>query len=407
MNISEAIKWTERLASGAYSQEEMEEFLAAVQSLERKELSQVLDAYYTALNKLGAHPLHVAPDFMDRLKALKPLAETTAGRANRVRNMHYRKWFYGAAAAVSLFAIAGITYLSLHKKAATPALAVSGKKLIAPGSNKAMLILGDGTSIELAAAKPGDIARQGDYKIIKLDSSVLSYHRSNPASATGDGKIVYNTISTPRGGQYQVILPDGTHVWLNSASSLKFPTTFTGKSRQVALSGEAYFEVTKNKSIPFIASVGNMQVNVLGTHFNIMAYTDEAAIKTTLLEGSVKLVNGKNSALIKPGEQGSLGKETDGFRVSTANIDEVMAWKEGKLRFDEMDIHAIMRQIARWYDVEITYAGDLSGINLSGAIPRKEYASELLKALEMTQRVQFDMQGNKIIVKPYHEQPSK
>ncbi len=167
------------------------------------------------------------------------------------------------------------------------------------------------------------------------------------------------------------------------------------------IKGEGYFEVAKDASKPFIVETGTMEVQVLGTHFNVMAYADEGAIKTTLIEGSVKLSNNSHQTLIRPGQQGTLlPGNTEKFAVHEANLEEVIAWKEGRFRFDEMNISFIMRQISRWYDVEILYEGDLSDIRLSGSVPRKENPAQLLKALEMSGSVRFETKGNKIVVKP-------
>ena len=402
MTISEAIQWTEILATGKYSQDELNEFLSCVQTADSADVNQILDTYYSALNKQENYSLHLQPDFIDRLKSLKPTNEAVADETPVIKIHTHRRWMSMSAAAVLFFAIAGSSYFLLVQKSNhTPAI-IAANKDHAPGSNKAILTLADGSQVVLDEAKQGDVAQQSGVKIIKLDSGMLAYTSSEPP-VSGKVEVAYNTITTPRGGQYQLILQDGSHVWLNSASSLKFPTAFPGNNRTVELTGEGYFEVAKNASKPFIVSVGKMEVNVLGTHFNVIAYADENAIKTTLLEGSVKVTHGANNALIVPGQQASLLKDADKFNVGIANIDEVIAWKEGKFWFNEMNISGIMRQIARWYDVEVVYEGNLSGITLSGVIPRKKYVSELLEALEMTQKVKFKLEGNKIIVRPYYK----
>ena len=198
----------------------------------------------------------------------------------------------------------------------------SYKNDVLPGGDKAMLTLADGSTIVLNDAQNGNLVQQGNTKVIKLDGK-LAYNAAN----AGIGEILYNTISTPRGGQYQVELPDGSKVWLNAASSLHFPTAFVGKERRVEISGEAYFEVAKNKSMPFIVSVNGSEIQVLGTHFNVMAYNDEDAVKTTLLEGSVKFASGNNSSLLKPGQQAQLTTEGQVKVVSDVDVDEVVVLK--------------------------------------------------------------------------------
>jgi ferric-dicitrate binding protein FerR (iron transport regulator) len=208
-----------------------------------------------------------------------------------------------------------------------------------------------------------------------------------------------NTMQTPRGGQYGVILPDGSKVWLNAASSLTYPTAFTGVDRSVQLKGEAYFEVADNKDKPFIVMVGNMQVNVLGTHFNVMAYEDENAIKTTLLEGAVKVTNGGAAHLLKPGQEGRLDRSSDAFKLLEVDANEAIAWKNGVFQFGGASIETVMREIVRWYDVDVEYQGRTNE-HFRGAISRSVNASEVFKMLELTGAVHFTIDKKKIIVKP-------
>jgi ferric-dicitrate binding protein FerR (iron transport regulator) len=212
--------------------------------------------------------------------------------------------------------------------------------------------------------------------------------------------MMYNTIRTPRGGQYEVDLPDGTHAWLNSASSLRFPTTFSGPKREVTLTGQGYFEVAKNKEYPFIVHAGAMEIKVLGTSFDIMAYGDEPECNTTLVDGAVIVKHQGAERLLKPGEQAHLDLSSQTMGIRNADVEEVIAWKNGKFQFGKSSIKTIMRQIARWYDVEIEYKGDLSGLQLSGIISRKGDVAELLDALEETGDVHFTTENNRIIVTP-------
>ncbi|MDR3712990.1 MAG: FecR domain-containing protein [Puia sp.] len=319
-----------------------------------------------------------------------------SGQAARLRSV----------AAVILLAMLGsLAYFFAGHKHPSPPPVATGRQVGAPGSNKAFLTLADGSIVTLDSVQNGTLPDQGNSRVVKLDSGILAYHTTdNPG-----GEPVYNLITTPRGGQYRIVLPDGTRAWLNSASSLRFPTSFSGKERAVTLTGEGYFEVTRNPSMPFVVAVGAMKVNVLGTGFNIMAYADEAAVKTTLAEGSVQIVSGNNRALLKPGQQAQLSAGDNnpaGGRIRViddADVEEVLAWKNGRFQFNETNIESIMRQVGRWYDVDIEYRGDLSGIELSGAISRKEYAAQLLELLEATKRVRFATEGGKIIVIPYRQ----
>jgi ferric-dicitrate binding protein FerR (iron transport regulator) len=268
------------------------------------------------------------------------------------------------------------------------------KNDVSPGGDKATLILADGSTIVLDETQNGTIAQQGNSKIIKLDGK-LSYDPTNKNSR----EIVYNTISTPKGGQYQLELPDGSQVWLNATSSIHFPTSFTGTERRIEITGEAYFEIAKNPNMPFIVTVSNSEVQVLGTHFNINAYNDEDNVKTTLLEGSVRFVNDSSVNILKPGQQAQLTKEGTTKVVSDVNVDNVVAWKNGLFDFENASIETVMRQLSRWYDVEIEYKGKTDDLFIA-EMRRNIKLSDALKALELTGKVKFDIQDKKIIVMP-------
>ncbi|HEU5168203.1 MAG TPA: FecR domain-containing protein [Chitinophagaceae bacterium] len=265
---------------------------------------------------------------------------------------------------------------------------------VSPGGDKAILTLGDGTSIVLNNAQNGTLAQQGASKVIKLGGK-LSYDPTNKNLK----EIVYNTISTPNGGQYQLELPDGSLVWLNATSSIHFPTSFVGKERRVEITGEAYFEVAKNRDMPFIVAVNGAEVQVLGTHFNVNAYSDEENIKTTLLEGSIKFVSGVNTSMVKPGQQSQLTTEGMIKVVSNVDVDGVVAWKNGMFDFENAGIETVMRQLSRWYDVEIEYKGKTDDLFIA-EMRRNIKLSDALKALELTGKVKFEIQGKKIIVMP-------
>jgi hypothetical protein len=247
-----------------------------------------------------------------------------------------------------------------------------------PGGNKAVLTLANGKTITLDSARNGLLAQQGNTKVNKTRNGQLVY----VAVTNADAQVsVINTISTPRGGQYQLVLSDGSKVCLNSASSVSFPTKFTGKTRDVTITGEAYFEVTKNPKMPFRVKSDNTTVEVLGTHFNIMAYNDEAEMKTTLLEGSVKITNGTASGILKPGQQALLNKAGRLKVLSDVDVDDEIAWKDGIFQFRDAGIDAIMRQAARWYDVEVAYEGKIPKREFTGRISRNVKASELMNML--------------------------
>ncbi len=301
-----------------------------------------------------------------------------------------------AAAAVLAFILAGI-YTWRYYYVQPETLVSKRQTEIKPGSHKAELILADGSTIVLDEAGAGTVGQQGNTKIIKLDSGRLAYRA---ASGNNTAAPEYNTIRTPKGGQYQVVLPDGSQVWMNAASSLKFPVVFTGKSRTVILTGEAYFEIAQHAEKPFIVQTSGIEVKVLGTHFNVMAYADEDRVRTTLLEGAVTVTQGVATTMMKPGQQASIAEKEDRFLITRPEMEEVMAWKEGQFRFRKAEIPVIMRQIARWYDVDIEYKGDVSGIRMYGSMTRKENITQLLELMEQTGRVHFTINGNRITVMP-------
>jgi ferric-dicitrate binding protein FerR (iron transport regulator) len=211
-------------------------------------------------------------------------------------------------------------------------------------------------------------------------------------------EVLYNTVSTPRGGQYQLTLSDGSKVWLNASSSLRFPTAFPGTERRVEITGEAYFEVAGNESKPFVVDIaGKGEVEVLGTQFNINAYEDEPAIKTTLLEGKVKVSesNGSQSSVLKPGQQAQLA---NGIRVmDNVDMEEIMAWKTGWFYFDRQELPAIMRQVSRWYDVDVRYEGRISKKSFSGIVGRDNDIKDVLKIMENA-GIRFRIEGSSITV---------
>lgn len=322
-----------------------------------------------------------------------------AADARRLRVVKRRRLVYGSlAAAVVAGMIATGIYMFQPGKQAAPVAATRQKPLL-PGSDKAMLTLADGTVIPLDSANNGALAQQGSTQITNRNGA-LSYN--NAGNQTGE--VMYNTVKTPHGGQYQLTLADGSRVWLNAASSIRFPTAFTGRERVVEITGEAYFEVAQQAEMPFRVKVNDVQVNVLGTSFNIMAYSDEQAIKTTLVDGAVQLTHGNSTSVLKPGLQATLSAKDDHFVIAAADMEQTLAWKEGKFRFRNTNIRTIMRQLSRWYDIDVSYQGDVSDIDLTGVISRREEAGKLLKALEATQRVQFEVNGNNVTVRPWKQQ---
>lgn len=315
------------------------------------------------------------------------------------RAWYTRRWLSVAASVLIILSIGfGVWKVSERPRRQQPVYAMAQlSKKIVPGSNKAYLTMANGSVITLNGAANGTLASQSGIKINKVKEGLLKYTTDDNASSE---QTAFNLITTPRGGKYQVELADGTRVWLNSATSLKYPASFTGKERRVELSGEAYFEVAKNPSKPFLVTVNGVTVRVLGTHFNIMGYNDEKAVKTTLLEGSVKLSYNAHEALLKPGEQGLLNTSQTGFEVSNVDVDDVVAWKNGFFAFNNEDIQTIMKRISRWYDVDVVFPEQFKRKNFGGTVSCFDDVSQVLKSLELTGSVHFKIEGRRIIVMP-------
>jgi transmembrane sensor len=390
------IKLQQLLNQQHWTIEEKQWLLKYLENTDTDQLRVLLEENY----KVNLHsdlPLQqeISQQMLDNIHAkMKP-----GSAAGKVRILRTRTIRMAAASLIGLLVLgaywqwnsrkADITRLSSPVKRAAPSLVTD----IPPGGDKAVLTLADGSAIVLGDANNGALARQGNTRIVKLGGK-LSYDAAGAPAA----EVLYNTIATPRGGQYEVDLPDGSKVWLDASSSLRFPTAFAGKERRVEITGEAYFEVAHNQDMPFIVKVGSSEVQVLGTHFNIMAYAEEAALKTTLLEGSVRFVNGSNASLLVPGQQAQLNKDGRQKVENGVDVGEVMAWKNGLFHFENADIETVMRQLSRWYDVEISYRDRRAGNLFFADIPRSTNLSDALKALMLTGKVHFEIQGKKIIV---------
>ncbi|MCK7553998.1 FecR domain-containing protein [Chitinophaga sedimenti] len=345
-----------------------DELLALIARVEIGEASdEDLSRYNAWCNSFQEDAQPVA-DF-DRISA-RMLAEINRQiEPKRSYKLLYRT---AAAAAVLLLLGTGVWYWRQE----SPAKSVAKAQQITPGTEKATLILGDGSEISLEDAEDGQLANRAGAKVVKLKGNQLAYQQENNRPAS----IEYNTLQTPRGGKYRITLPDGTRVWLNAATMLRFPTRFEGKERLVQLSGEAYFEVAANTQQPFKVATGDMQVQVLGTSFNIMSYSDEPAIRSTLLDGAVKLVNAGDEVVLKPGQQGVYNGTSPAFRIAQVNTAAVVAWKDGQFIFENEDIKTIMRRVARWYDAEIEFAPGLEDKHFGATISQQGYKAGIESA---------------------------
>lgn len=302
------------------------------------------------------------------------------------------------AAAVILLLSIGFIFFK-YQNTSTPGKH-SIKQEILAGGNKAILTLADGKKIDLSQSENGEIAIQAGLQVRKEANGELIYQVGSAvkAPATIGEAPTYNTITTPRGGKYQVNLPDGTQVWLNAASIIRFPTNFSAlPNRKVELSGEAYFEVAKDPAKPFIVVTEKQETHVLGTHFNINSYEDEEETRTALLEGSIRVSDKKNQHLIlKPGQQSTL--KAGNIEIRNIDENEVLAWKKGFFSFNEESLESIMRKISRWYDVDVYYQDTFRKTSFLGKISRSKSITSVLKILENSGEVHFKIEGRRITV---------
>jgi transmembrane sensor len=302
------------------------------------------------------------------------------------------KWKY--AAAILLLGL--VSYLAFDKPYSgnrsliAPTKSVTLKNDVLPGRDKALLTLADGTVVELEDIADGTVREENGIRVSKVGGKVM-YEMIRSAEMAVN---TYNTIHTPAGGQYHIVLEDGSKVWLNSESSLRFPTAFSNE-RRVDLTGEGYFEIAKNVKKPFVVNAGKTHVEVLGTHFNVMAYANEGLSKTTLLEGSVKVSNGISSKRISPGQQAVVGEH---INIQTTDTEGAVAWKNGFFQFENDNLRNILRQLKRWYGVEVENEQQLPAKHFTGFISRNTPLSQVLKMLEMSGELKFKIQGKKISI---------
>ncbi len=333
-------------------------------------------------------------------KRLSATSRTTSPTKTIRRSIFVRlRW---TAAAVVLIALASSVYFYKENFSLTKERVYASDAT--PGGNKAILVLSDGRKISLTDVNNGDVANQAGLSIKKTADGKLIYTVSggDEIKERKNDHDVFNTIETPKGGMWQVLLPDGSSVWLNAVSSLKYPLSFSkGKKRIVELKGEAYFEVAKDKLHPFVVKTSRQEVEVLGTSFNVNSYTDEVSVKTTLLEGSVKVYpiqsEGQEANTLQPGEQSILNAK--GINVVKVDADEAIDWKNGYFMFNNERQESIMRKLSRWYNVQIEYAdAEAKNVTYYGSVSRFDNVSKVLRKFEQTGEVRFEINKNKITV---------
>ncbi|AOC95897.1 fec operon regulator FecR [Flavobacterium anhuiense] len=356
-----------------------------------------LDAWYLhkASNSRRQLSEYELADSYEHLKSRLPLAQKT-----KVINIWPR---VAAAASIIVLLGAGIFYFVKSETAAKQEniQIVEKAKEIAPGGNRGILTLSNGKQIILSDISSKDIIAKEDQDevTIKMDANgVITYVINPDADTSKENGNSFNTLSTPTGGQYNIVLADGTKVFLNAVSSIKYPTQFNRDQRVVELEGEAYFEVAKDKSKPFIVKSDKQTIEVLGTHFNVHAYNNEAAVKTTLLEGSVAVSSKNQKAILKPGQQSNI---SDNAKIAIREVDTeaAIAWKNGRFKFDNADLKSVMKQLERWYGIKVEYRGDVSDVRFTGGTFRNKNLSEVLKVLELS-NIKFKVEGKTITVYP-------
>jgi transmembrane sensor len=315
----------------------------------------------------------------------------------KVRPLHripsVRRW-WAAASIIMLLCVSTYFYMSEHYSEAGKTQA-KREQMINPGREGAILTLADGRQVLLDSTGGGVIAYQKGVAVI-LENGQLAYQMKG----TNDSETVYNTMTTPRGRHFMLVLHDGTKVWLNAASSLRFPASFTGSERRVSVTGEAYFEVAKDAGRTFRVTVnGKAEVEVIGTHFNINAYEDKGVLKTTLLEGAVMhspVARPQAAVMLKPGQQAQLtGAQTN--VVDDVDLSGVVAWKEGLFNFEDMPLAEVMKQLERWYDIDVVYEGSVPDVEFYGELSRTNTLAGILEALKDAE-IRFRMEGRKLVV---------
>lgn len=338
----------------------------------------------------------VLSDYMHEDLKIK-LLQAKETKKQPIRKISYQ-WL---AIAASLLLIVSISLYLFYPKKITQQVVITEtkKSVIKPGGNQAVLTLDNGKKIILSDHKEGLLTEQAGIQVYKSKDGMLVYKMDKRKRVKAQTE--YNTISTPKGGQYQVVLEDGSKIWLNAASSIKIPTSFGDKSREIEITGEVYCEVAKDPKRPFKVIANKQLVEVLGTHFVINAYPEEKFIKTTLIEGSIKIENTETKVfkIIKPGDQSQIEEKGDqGIKILQVDVQYEIAWKEGFIMFQNQSLESIMREVARWYNVEVVYKGEIPNASFGGKISKFEDVQKVLEILSDASNVKFKTEGRRIIV---------
>jgi ferric-dicitrate binding protein FerR (iron transport regulator) len=382
-------KLLQKYLDGQCTMAEIEELYAWLQSTGSHR--SLLAAMQQEFRKTMEEHHEIPSEVSDRIET-RLLQDISRGKVVQFRQRTGVRWT--AAAVILLLLGSGMYYymssVSSRKTFTTSNNALADTGDIAPGTNKAILILANGDVVTLDSAG-NQVINQGQ-TVVRQKNGQLEYAVQGNSDA-----VVYNTLTVPRGGQFHIVLPDGSRVWLNAASSMRYPTAFNGDRREVELQGQGYFEVAPDARQPFFVKVNNLEVQVLGTSFDIMAYADEKSINTTLVEGLVNVKNGTTEQRLKPGQQAIVDPATGSIVVRAADVDQVIAWKTGFFEFDNASLGDILRQLARWYDIDISYNQTGNERLFGGRISRSLPLSDILHMLEANGST-FLLSGRKLTV---------
>jgi len=405
MNHQELSELFEKLVKNQCSEEEAERIVELLADRSNEELIQAL-IKHELKRPLADNADNQASETLRKKLDLR-LEQILHTAAPPQKTFSLPAWNRRAriAAAAILLSLSVATWLWVHKPGSSPTLAAKpAAQPIVAGGNKAILTLSDGRKIDLDQTSNGEIATQSNTVVKKIANGVLVYDTDTKPQPGKSSFPEFNTISVPKGGQYQVVLPDGSKVWLNAASSLRYPTHFDPDQRLVELTGEGYFEIAGIPHQPFIVISNHQRIEVLGTMFNVNAYIEEAAVKTTLLNGAVRvgaIASDPHGQIIsprtlQPGQQSELF--SDELRIGEGNPEAALAWKNGKFQFEFEDVRVVMRKIARWYDIEVDYHGSMKGKFFTGTISKYQSLEVVLKMLQTTGTASFTISGRKISV---------
>lgn len=382
-----------KIKNGTASESELQSILDLLGSSENQFIIDIISDSFSVNRPSIATEMSSQKEILSKILTADKLDEDTDSLP---RSSIIKMFWKVAVAAVILIAVAAVAFWGIRESKNN--LAVTQPKNEKqtdrlPGVNRATLTLADGRVIILDSTSKGVLTIQGKTTVIKMANGQLAYKNDQ----LNGGEVLYNKIDVPRGGQYELLLADGTKVWLNSESSLRFPASFVGSERNVELEGEGYFEVAKNKAKPFHVLSNNITISVLGTHFNVMAYKEEDLVKTTLMEGSIKVLTSADSTFVTPGQQAVFTKRNNRLAVNNdADIDEAIAWKNGFFQFNKIDASAI-RQLSRWYDIDIVFAGALPDNEFKGKIAKNIKLSSVIEALKIS-GIYCRIENNKLIV---------